>query len=296
MTETKTKFYPPTNDVIFHCLFGTKGQEKTTKALLEGLLKKEVKELDLDRNLNLLRDYYDDKLEIADVRATDEDKNQYILEMQNSTNSFLAKRFLSYGCKAYIAELKSSDDYKKLNKVVIVILMMEKFPGLSKIEKYHTIWNFREAENPDIIITDDIEIHIFELQKYIKRKDKDNTVEPWLEFLVNPKGEEVRKAMKGYKTIQDAVDELNRLNADDEVRELAFYQDIARLDRNTALREAKEEGISLGIEQGIERGIKQGMKQQKIDIAKKMLKLDINKEIIMEATGLTKEEIEKIEI
>ena len=102
--------------------------------------------------------------------------------------------------------------------------------------------------------------------------------------------------MKKYKTIQEAVDELNRLNADDEVRELAFYQDIARLDRNTALREAKEEGISLGIEQGIERGIKQGMKQQKIDIAKKMLKLDINKEIIMEATGLTKEEIEKIEI
>lgn len=37
MLMSETKFYTPTNDVIFHCLFGTKGQEKITKAFLEGL-------------------------------------------------------------------------------------------------------------------------------------------------------------------------------------------------------------------------------------------------------------------
>ena len=286
-TEKENKFYPPTNDVIFHRLFGAKGQEKTTKALLEGLLKREIKEVDVDRNVNLMREHHDDKLEIADVRATDSDKNEYILEMQNKTNSFLAKRFLSYGCKAYIAELKSSDDYSKLNKVVIVVLMMEKFPGLKKIQKYHTKWNFREEENPDIIITDDIEIHIFELQKYIKQREE-GTIEPWLEFIVDPNGKEVQEAMKKYKTIQEAVDELNRLNANDEVRELAFYQDIARLDRNTELREAREEGM--------EQGMKQGKQEQKIDIAKKMLELNMDIEVIIKTTGLTREEIEKINI
>ncbi len=90
--------------------------------------------------------------------------------------------------------------------------------------------------------------------------------------------------MKKYKTIQEAVDELNRLNANDEVRELAFYQDIARLDRNTELREAREEGIE------------QGIQQRNISIAQKMLELKIDIELIMEATGLTKEEIEQIKI
>lgn len=45
----------PTNDVIFHCLFGTKGNEKITKAFLEKLLNKEVEEINLDLNLNLIR-------------------------------------------------------------------------------------------------------------------------------------------------------------------------------------------------------------------------------------------------
>ena len=132
-----TKFYPPTNDVIFHCLFGTKGQEKITKAFLEGLLKKEIKELDLDRKLEFIREYYNNKEEIADVRATDSNKNSYILEMQNKTNKFLPKRFLSYACKAYIAELKTSEEYNNLRKVAIIIIMTELFPQIKRKEKNH---------------------------------------------------------------------------------------------------------------------------------------------------------------
>ena len=49
-----------------------------------------------------------------------------------------------------------------------------------------------------------------------------------------------------------------------------------------------------GYEQGIEQGIQQGVKQTKLDIAKKLLSKNMPIENIVELTGLTKEEIEKL--
>lgn len=233
---------------------------------------------------------------MADVRATDIEKNSYILEMQNKTNFYLSQRFLSSACKAYIAELKCAEEYKKLKKVAIIIIMMQKFPGIKEIEKYHTIWNFREEIYTNKILTEDIEIHVIEIPKYLKQKENGGVIEPWLEFIVNPKGEEVQKAMKKYKTIQEAVDELNRLNANKEVRELADLQLFAELDRKSELAEAREQGIEQGIQQGIEQGTEKGIELEKINIAKKMLELNIDIKIIMNTTGLSKKRIEKLKI
>ena len=47
-------------------------------------------------------------------------------------------------------------------------------------------------------------------------------------------------------------------------------------------------------EKGIEKGIMEGSQKEKIEIAKKMLELKIDKETIAKATGLTEQEIEKI--
>jgi len=180
--------------------------------------------------------------------------------------------------------------------------MLEEFPKIEDIEQYHTIWNFREHVEKDRVLTDDIEIHIIEIPKYVKQKEKYGTIEPWLEFLVNPKGEEVQEAMKKYKTIQEAVDELNRLNANEEVRMLADLQFFAELDRNSQLHEMREEGLEMGIKEGIKEGrkegrkegIKEGRNEEKINIAKKMLELNLDIEIIINTTGLSKETIEKL--
>ena len=66
--------------------------------------------------------------------------------------------------------------------------MTELFPQIQSIEKYHTVWNFREKNNLESILTDDIEIHIIEIPKYLKQKENGGPIEPWLEFIVNPKG------------------------------------------------------------------------------------------------------------
>ena len=51
---------------------------------------------------------------------------------------------------------------------------------------------------------------------------------------------------------------------------------------NTRLKGAKQEGI------------KQGTEQEKMEIAKNLLSQNVDMDVIMKATGLTKEEIEKL--
>ena len=57
----------------------------------------------------------------------------------------------------------------------------------------------------------------------------------------------------------------------------------------------KKHGFDKGQKIGYENGTKQGAKKEKISIVKKMLKLKMPIVDIMEVTGISEEEIEKIE-
>ena len=63
-------------------------------------------------------------------------------------------------------------------------------------------------------------------------------------------------------------------------------------------KEGKEEGILKGMEKGMEKGIEKGIevgaKQGKIEVAKRLIKMGLSMEQIVDATGLPKKEIQKI--
>ncbi|MBM7662823.1 putative transposase/invertase (TIGR01784 family) [Bacillus mesophilus] len=63
---------------------------------------------------------------------------------------------------------------------------------------------------------------------------------------------------------------------------------------NEAREKAKKEGRELGIQEGREVGRAEGRREQKIEIAVKLLQLNVGLEAIIEATGLTKDEIDKL--
>lgn len=89
--------------------------------------------------------------------------------------------------------------------------------------------------------------------------------------------------MENNDKIRKANEELEILSADEEARELAEY-------RESSLREmasAKSYGISIGRKEGEEKA--------KCQMVKSMLKKNIDINDIVEITGLTKEEIEKID-
>ena len=76
------------------------------------------------------------------------------------------------------------------------------------------------------------------------------------------------------------------MNEDDQIRENLLAIENAKRVHATLMQNAKEEGL--------EEGRAEGSKQEKIEIAKNMLKDNISIDIIAKYTNLTEEEIENL--
>lgn len=102
----------------------------------------------------------------------------------------------------------------------------------------------------------------------------------WLKFIENP---EVVN-MDENVAIKKAQKELEKISSDEHERYLAELREKYIMDQK-----ATEDA-------GYYKGIKEGIKEGMISVAKKLLQQKISIEVISKATGLTKEEIEKLEI
>ena len=91
--------------------------------------------------------------------------------------------------------------------------------------------------------------------------------------------EELREIAGEDEEASIIVDELEKLKENDEFNAL-YEEDVVR---NKLINTARVEGI--------EEGVEKGKSEEKINIAKKLLNLNISKEDIMKSTGLSLEEI-----
>ena len=98
--------------------------------------------------------------------------------------------------------------------------------------------------------------------------------------------------------IRDIVEEIKNsaieLNNDDEVFEFIDPEKDNEMIINTLKDEAYENGMNDGTKIGIEQGISTGKNEEKMNIAKEMLKENIPLNMIIKITGLSEEEIDKL--
>ena len=310
LTNTQNPKYLPTNDVIFKCLLGNPGNERITKSFLEHITGEEIEEISTNFKLELLKEKPKDKQMVADLIAKDKYLQKYIVEMQRKAYDYLPDRFIAYLSKTYVADIKVKEDYKKLKRTVLVVLMEEDFPNLQNIQEYHTVWHYREENHREKILTKNTEVHILELEKYKRHKKQTGEIDPWLEFFIDPYGEEVQNMARTMAELEEAVKQLRLLNADEEVQQLADAEDWARYDYNSAMAEMEQKGLAAGRAEGLEAGRAQGLEagraqglsqgrtagraEERNELAKKMLEKKMDIDLISELTGLTKEEIESL--
>ena len=117
-------------------------------------------------------------------------------------------------------------------------------------------------------------------------------------------------AKKENKKVKKAFENYEVLTGDEEVKRLEEVRLMSMLEERAALTYARnkgteeglkqghEEGLKQGHEEGLkqghEEGLKQGQEKEKIETAKKLLKLKMTTEQIADITGLNKQKIEKI--
>ena len=138
-----------------------------------------------------------------------------------------------------------------------------------------------------------------ELANFNKEIDECETVlDKWLFCLKNmsnlldrPAELQGRVFEKLFKTAEIAKFKPLELKAYEQ--SIYAYRDIKN-GIDTAKKEGLEQGRKEGLEEGLKKGVDKGRKEGIINTAKNMKSLGIADEVIIQATGLTKEEIERL--
>ena len=103
---------------------------------------------------------------------------------------------------------------------------------------------------------------------------------------------------KGNGVVKKYMEELVKVNEDaDFLNFISVEKDNMMIEnsiRDEGIRKGLKEGLEKGLEQGIEQGLEQGTEQSKNEIAKNMLKENMDISLISKLTGLSNEQINKL--
>lgn len=277
-SKKKVKRFSPKMDIIFQAIFGEVGSENITKDFLEKILKRKIEKISLDKNPILRKELKDDKLGVLDIITELDGKEKCNIEMQLIDKNNIIERILYYWSRMYTKQIRAGEDYKKLEKTIVILIADFNIKGLEELA-YHSVWKIIETNSAKkLILTEKFELDIIELTKISGKENEKDQLLDWLMFLENPESERVARRMEENENLKEAVEKLDRISEDEKMQRIIELREKAIRDEHAI--------YAKGVDDGIEKGTKQ--------IAKNLLKADVEIEVIIKATGLTKEEIEKL--
>ena len=287
-----------TVDYAFKRVFGKNGNESILKDLLESILNIEIKSITI-QNPEIPKNMKDGKVGVLDVRAELNGDEITEVEMQVQDQHNIDKRSPTYLTKIYSDQLKEGEQYIEVKKVVVInILNFDYY----KRNSYHSVARMmfeesKENEKVDLgyivedkYATKDLEMHFIELPKFRKKDpDMSNKLEQWLCLICNEE-DKIKMAESKNEEIEKAKKELEKLAMNPEDREL--YE--LRLKAIRDEMNIRYSGYIDGMAEGEAKGRAEGKNERNIEIAKNMLKENVNIQFISKMTGLNLEEIEKL--
>ena len=293
--ENVKKTLKPKNDVVFQRLFN-KDNPEITKAFVEAMLGEKVNSIEINNDKELLSENLELKSGTLDLQVDVNDNEKVDVEIQLIERENFPERLLFYFTQLYLRGIKRGESYLTAKKVVIIAIIDYKLKLKMENKKMETIWHIVEDNNPKLILTNKFEIHILELGKVKDeyRKNKENKKAQWLLFLDNPEMKEVKEIMENNKEVKEAVIKVREMSEDEKLQRLADLREKAIMDEKAIYQAGLNNGEEKGKKLGRAEGEKIGREKTMKEVAKKLLKQNIEIENIAEITGLTIEEIEKL--
>lgn len=297
MTGIEYRIYDPKEDFIFKMLFGTEENKSILISLLNAILKgrPNIKDLTLENN-EISKIFKDSKSSRLDILAVDDNGIKYDIEMQCQKTKDIPNRAAYYASKLFTKDLKENDDYNKSRVISIWIFAENVTERHEPLSEAFMTFQPNKSDNYEIM-TDNIKIIYLELKKYlINSHNYNDKLTKWVDFLTNPINLD-RKTIED-KDIEKAKKTLEYISTNDEERLIIDKIVEGRNDfysaKNIAKEEGIEEGVKIGLKEGLKKGINKGLKEGKIEIAKNMLKKQLDIKLISELSGLTIDEINEL--
>lgn len=273
------------NDIIFKAFFSRKGNEEFLVDFLNALLKIEIKQIVIREEVSLQQLSVQEKSGRLDLQAILNDGVIVNIELQIQNERNIKERTTLYSSKVLAREVGKGTRYEDIKQVIMINILDYELLGFEEYisETAIVLDKHREYE-----VLKGIKWYFIELPKFRKaHPDMDEKINQWLAFIDDYDKEGIKLAEKNNKTLERARFEMNCLTGDAAVQRLAELREKWDMDWNSSMYWAKEDGK--------EEGIKQGKEENKKEIARKLIKMKLPIEQIMEATELTKEEVERLQ-
>lgn len=282
------RFLNPKTDFAFKKIFGSEESRDVLLSFLNALLG--LTHPDQLADVEILDPYLAPKISgmkdtYLDVRARDERGKQYVIEIQVLNVPGFEKRVLYNACKAYSGQIARGDSYGLLQPVIAITIT--DFLMFSDLGDFVNAFYLRAEAGR--IYSEDLVLVFAELPKFTKAEEElESVLDKWFYFLRHAGDlSAVPETLGREPAIAKAFAIANKAGLsqeelDDQERREMFIQD-----QRGALQLAEERGLERGREEGLEEGIAAGRHDERLQIARNMLGLVPDDELIARATGLT---------
>ncbi len=276
-------FADPTSDIAFKKVFGSDQHTAILISFLNAVL-----DLQGDKaiaELTILNPYQAPKISLLketnlDVRATTNGGVTFIVEMQVEKQDYFAKRALYYTAKAYVSQIAKAEQYPTLNQVIFVGIMDFTLFETPDYLSRHLLLN----EKTHAQEIRDLELNVIELPKFtLTERELRTVIEKWVYFFKHAGDLTMIPAtLTDPPELADAFDILEQHAWTREEVEIYDYWALQDAGHQDALDTAKRDGI------------KEGEFQKACAAAREMLRDGVQLDNILKWTGLSLEEVERL--
>ena len=294
MRQSEERYISLLTDFGFKRIFGTDPNKELLINFLNSLFDgeeviKDVKYL----NSENVGDVYAERKAIFDVYCENEQGEKFIVEMQNVYQEFFKDRTIYYSTFPIREQAQRGGDWDfHLNPVYTIGLLNFNFAdGLENAKRWHHEVKLMEVDTHEVFYDKLTYIYV-EIPKFDKKETELVTMyDKWMYVLKN-----LSNLMHRPAALQERV--FTRLFEQAEIskfdkQELKLYEDSVNAYRDivNAIRTAEKKKFA----EGRAEGRAEGEKETKERIAANLLSLGVPIETIVQASGLSEEEITNIQ-
>ena len=199
--------------------------------------------------------------------------------IKNYSVVFAIFNFTLFKDNDYIREFKLKDDNgNEIEYIKIIVLELTKKARCDKKELREWLDTFNKKDLNDIKENQGI---MSELKDKIIALNQDEELLARLDSYEKQQRDYIAN-MESYK--QEGLEEGRKVGLEEGRKE----------GRKEGLQQGLQQGLEQGLQQGLEQGLEQGYKEANLENAKKLKELGVSIDIIVEATNLDRETIEKL--
>jgi predicted transposase/invertase (TIGR01784 family) len=315
----KAKYINPFTDFGFKKIFGEEASKELLIDFLNALIPQANKIIDLKfKNTEHLGLREADRNAIFDIYCENQSNEKFIVELQKAKQNYFRERTIYYSTFPIREQAEKGEWNYNLNAVFCIGILDFTFNDYeSEPEKSEVVHTIKLKNQHGNTFYEKLTYIYIEMPNFNKLEDNlSSRLDKWLFFIKNLEDfqsipsifsdEIFEKAFEKAELAKFGQEEMDKYEASLKLyRDLKGVIDTAFIDgrsegkiegleegRQEGLEEGRQEGLEEGRLEGLEEGRLEGLQEGKYNMAKLLKDNGVQIQLIIQTTGLTREEID----